>query len=537
MTLMAQVHGRDGTLPEDRADLYERAVNLLLAHWENRIERDVNGKRRIEPGLITQLDVRIETLKGALARVAFQAHEQQEKAADRDDRAADITRDMLWDELEKDLGSYDRAKQVTDYVQFRAGLLQARDRFTYTFPHRTFQEYLAALHIWKEANPGEKLADYVRRDLAWWREVFLLAAGQQKNTPKNVAELMDWLVRGTAGGMITLAQVEVAVLAGQALAETEFMRHTRPQEPDHPFTKKAQRLKGWLLAALAAEGQVAVTDRAAAGRVLGRLYWPDGRPLDDRSGVGVVERDGLKLPDIAWGEEVPAGTYPFVEPPAVIKHPYRLAKYPVTYAQFQCFVEAKDFADGRWWANMPEIAEDWQGNKDLLREIAEQRFPYANHPRETVSWYQAVAFCRWLSHKLGETVQLPHEYEWEVAARYPHGRAYPWGDDFDAEKANTIESRLNSTTVVGLYPSGRNAALNLYDLSGNVWEWCGNKDDDPQDEAVDGSGNRRVLRGGSWLYYQDLARAAYRDFSPPVNRNDFVGFRVVVRRPPSHPDH
>jgi formylglycine-generating enzyme required for sulfatase activity len=546
LTLMAQVHGRDGTLPEDRADLYERAVNLLLAHWENRIERDVNGERRIEPGLIAQLGVRTETLKGALAHVAFQAHERQEQATDRHERAADITRDMLWEELQTVLGSYDRAKQVTDYVQFRAGLLQARDRFTYTFPHRTFQEYLAALHIWKEANPGEKLADYVRRDLTWWREVFLLAAGQQKGTPKNVAELVEWLFPQAVRDSITPAQTELATLAGQALAETDFLRHARPQEPDYRFTVTAQRMKGWLLAAMQAEKQVEVTDRAAAGRALGRLYWPDGRLLDDRPGVGVLLREGVKLPDIAWGGEVPAGTYTiggdkqayrsFDKHQVLIKHPYRLSRYPITYAQFQCFVEAADSGDGRWWANMPEIAEAY-AEKYPVREIAEQRFPYANHPREMVSWYQAVAFCRWLSDKVGQTVQLPHEYEWEVAARYPDGRAYPWSNDFDQEKANTNESRLNSITAVGLYPSGRNEALNLYDLSGNVWEWCRNKYQNPDDDVVDGSRVARVLRGGSWLFDQDLARAAFRHYVIPVSRVDSYGFRVVVvRRPPSHID-
>jgi hypothetical protein len=309
LTLMAQVHGRDGALPEDRADLYERAVNLLLAHWENRIEREVGGERRVEPGLIMQLGVRTEMLKGALARVAFQAHEQQEDSPQRDERAADITRDVLWEELQAVLGSYDRARQVTDYVQFRAGLLQARDRFTYTFPHRTFQEYLAALHIWKEANPGEALAARVKRDLGWWREVFLLAAGQQKATPKNVAELVEWLLPASPGAAVESAQAALATLAGQALWETEFIRHARPQEPDYRFTVTVRRIKRWLHAAMLAPAGVPAAERAAAGRVLGRLAWPDGTLLDDRPGVGVVVRDGVKLPDIAWGKEVPAGRY------------------------------------------------------------------------------------------------------------------------------------------------------------------------------------------------------------------------------------
>ncbi|MCB0203009.1 MAG: SUMF1/EgtB/PvdO family nonheme iron enzyme, partial [Anaerolineae bacterium] len=153
--------------------------------------------------------------------------------------------------------------------------------------------------------------------------------------------------------------------------------------------------------------------------------------------------------------------------------------------------------------------------------------PYANRPRENVSWYQATAFCRWLSEKLGEAIRLPHEEEWEVAARYPDGNSYPWGNNWDSDKANTNKSGINQTTAVGLYPQGQNPELDLYDLSGNVWEWCQNKRNDPKDSAVDASGASRSLRGGSFIYDLYSARAAYRDFD--------LGFRVVVVcRSPSH---
>jgi formylglycine-generating enzyme required for sulfatase activity len=147
------------------------------------------------------------------------------------------------------------------------------------------------------------------------------------------------------------------------------------------------------------------------------------------------------------------------------------------------------------------------------RELGEQAFPYANHPRERVSWYQAVAFCRWLTARLhagtlpvdgisGDARQyvitLPHEYEWEAAARYPDGRFYPWGADFDPEKANTDEGKIGGTTAVGIYPAGRQPQLDLYDLSGNVWEWCRNKYGKPDDDRVDAGGDGRALRGGSW---------------------------------------
>lgn len=155
-----------------------------------------------------------------------------------------------------------------------------------------------------------------------------------------------------------------------------------------------------------------------------------------------------------------------------------------------------------------------------------------------------MAFCRWLSDKLGYTVELPHECEWEVAARWPDGRLYPWGNEFDAVKANTYEgNRLGEPTVVGLYPHGANARLNLYDLSGNVWEWCRNRyhspDEDPDVDEADISDGWRVLRGGSFNSDADGARTAYRNYGTPGIRHVEVGFRlVVVRRCPSHhPEH
>ncbi|MCP5191426.1 MAG: SUMF1/EgtB/PvdO family nonheme iron enzyme, partial [Pseudomonadales bacterium] len=291
-----------------------------------------------------------------------------------------------------------------------------------------------------------------------------------------------------------------------------------------------------------------VADRARLGRLLAEVG-------DPRPGVGTILRSGQKLPDIVWGGEVPAGRYTIggdahageARKQVPIKQPYRLARYPVTYVQFQCFVDALDFDDERWWVGMPAEVKGFWAPIYPLREMAEQRFPFANHPRENVSWYQAMAFCRWLTARLhagelpaGELtgdvgqyeITLPHEYEWEVAARWLNSdvfdRLYPWGPEFDAAKANTAEGGIRQTTAVGIYPAGQNATLGLYDLSGNVWEWCRNKYKDPDDEAVDGSNAWRVLRGGSWGYGADDARAAYRDGNNPAARSGISGFRLVV---------
>ena len=87
--------------------------------------------------------------------------------------------------------------------------------------------------------------------------------------------------------------------------------------------------------------------------------------------------------------------------------------------------------------------------------------------------------------------------------------------------------RLGQTTAVGLYPSGRQPHLNLYDMSGNVWEWCQNKYEGPTQDGVDGSGDSRVWRGGSWHYAQVSARAAFRRYHHPNYRLASLGLRLV----------
>ena len=422
---------------------------------------------------------------------------------------------------------------VIEYVRDRAGLLEEHGRNAddtddvYRFPHRTFQEYLAAMHLLNAPDFPRELASLARLDPTRWREAVLLAGAAAM--PAMRWALVEALYEGKAipapGGGIGEEEWWGAFLAGQVLVENDM--HL---DPPSMHEEKLDRVQAWHKGILE-RGMLPPRDRGLAGQVLAELG-------DDRLGVGLIEKDGMLIPEIGWGEEVPAGTYEiggdggayssFDKQKVQIERPYHLSRYPITNAQFQCFIDAPDRDDPEWWEGIPSQE----------RIFDEPAFSYANHPRETVSWYQAIAFCRWLSDRLGEGVDLPHEYEWEAAARYPDSRFYPWNGDFDADKANTGEGGIGQTTAVGMYPNGRNAALDLYDLSGNVWEWCRNKYEKPNDkwvgkDPVDRSDAGRVLRGGSWFFSQDFARAAYRSYFAPDDRNYDLGFRVVVRRPPS----
>ena len=172
--------------------------------------------------------------------------------------------------------------------------------------------------------------------------------------------------------------------------------------------------------------------------------------------------------------------------------PFAMSIYPVTREQYK------------------ELYPDYPGNKYSDQD---------DQPVSYVSWDDAVRYCQWLSEKTGENYRLPTEAEWEFAASGGGYRQYPWGDEEPTTKrANYDESKIGKTTPVGSYPLGATQE-GLFDMAGNVWEWCSDWYDEKQIS--------RVVRGGSFDVNQDYLRCAarYRDF--PYFRNLVMGFRVV----------
>ncbi|MHB8752861.1 MAG: formylglycine-generating enzyme family protein [Aggregatilineales bacterium] len=145
---------------------------------------------------------------------------------------------------------------------------------------------------------------------------------------------------------------------------------------------------------------------------------------------------------------------------------FPISKYPITYKQFQAFIDAADgYRDPIWWQGLHA-----DGFKQHKAGPDDQHFKFWNHPRENVSWYAAMAFCRWLTAKLSYEVRLPTEEEWERAARGTDGRFFPYGNEFDPGKGNTAETGIGQTSAVGIFPGGASPYGTL-DMSGNVWEW------------------------------------------------------------------
>ena len=212
---------------------------------------------------------------------------------------------------------------------------------------------------------------------------------------------------------------------------------------------------------------------------------------------------------------------------------FYMDKYAVTNAQFKAFINAnpqwqKDKINEQfgWTAYLMH----WDGNNYPSGK--------SNHPVVNVSWYAAMAYAQWAGKR------LPTEAEWEKAARGGLvGKKYPWGNEIDTSQANYNNSRGGGTTPVGRYaPNG----YGLYDMTGNVWEWCLDAYDDgfyaraPRRNPLAGEMNMtelmtnyqnvttfRVVRGGYWNHTAQNVRVAVRSYFTPGDSYLYGGFRCT----------
>ena len=241
---------------------------------------------------------------------------------------------------------------------------------------------------------------------------------------------------------------------------------------------------------------------------------------------------------------------------------YWIGKTEVTNAQYRMFVEGGGYARESYWT-----AEGWAWRTDNNISAPDcwdnSDLNGGQQPVVCVSWYEAMAYSRWLSERSGQEVRLPTEAEWEKAARGTDGRLWSWGNqppdgsrmnycDANCEqswKDASVDDGYQYTAPVGSYVAGA-SPYGALDMAGNVWEWTstawGGCDwpgpgsfaypYSPDDGREDTQGNEcRVLRGGAWLFNHYNAAAVRRLGNHPDYPWYYFGFRVVVARSASVP--
>jgi formylglycine-generating enzyme required for sulfatase activity len=203
---------------------------------------------------------------------------------------------------------------------------------------------------------------------------------------------------------------------------------------------------------------------------------------------------------------------------------YWIDRYEVTNAAFQAFMDDGGYTTPEYWSQQ---GLNWleRRNADELPSPCEGAMQ-DDEPRACVTWFEADAYANWRGGA------LPTEAQWEYAARGPESSIYPWGNEWNPDLANVVDS--TTLTPVGSYPEGA-SWVGAEDMAGNVMEWVQDwlsSDYDPE-SVTDPTGPRtgviKVEKGGWWGSNALVARSAYRHFEdPPTYQDHHIGFRIVT---------
>jgi formylglycine-generating enzyme required for sulfatase activity len=573
LTLIAGLHAwKSGQLPEKREELYHMAVELLLDMWEKPkiIERDGQVKV-IQKSLTEWLNTDRQKIRDYLNQLAFGAHRAQSKEQD----TADISEKQLLQGLLSISEDPDtKPKRLVKYLHERAGILVSKGGGVYAFIHRSFQEYLAACWLTDDNYP-DNVADLARSDPDRWREVALLAGAKvSRGYADGVWDLAEVLCRQESEKSPEAKDDEYwgAHIGALALVETARMQKVKDRH-----RVKLDRIRHWLVRIVEGKRLPAI-ERIVAGRSLAKLG-------DPRKQVTTIEQMQVCL--------VPRGDFYMghkdeLHENKTLDCDFWMGRDPVTNAQFDRFVAAGGYHTHAFWLEA-EKAGVWKegrvkgGLDDVYRSKPYnfgEPFNLSNHPVVGITWYEALAFCRWLESEAHKKellppkwkVLLPTEAQWEKAARggaflpvpvvdsalidlkekqtqkyateknVTPQRLYPWGDSPPDDCANFSEINSDCTNATGCF-SASSSPYGIRDMAGNVGEWTHSlwgkkwaKPDykypyRPGDGRENASADRsvmRVLRGGAFNLSAGSLRCAARLRLNPVGWGWSIGFRIVL---------
>ncbi|MCU0463992.1 MAG: SUMF1/EgtB/PvdO family nonheme iron enzyme [Anaerolineae bacterium] len=236
--------------------------------------------------------------------------------------------------------------------------------------------------------------------------------------------------------------------------------------------------------------------------------------------VALITEDG-------WRENyIPKGQPPLFDVPV-----FAMAKYPTTNAQYVVFMQDGGYSERGWWTSAGWAAKE-RDKWTQPRYWENAHFNGVEQPVVGVSWYEAVAFCAWLSNKLGEQVFLPTEQQWQRTAQGDDSRLYAWGSEWDCTRCNNSVNpcKRNTTTSVRQYEKVNASPFGVVDMTGNVWEWCMTTSDTGLDNR-DAKGRRMIRGGACWNSNSSILCVTYRDNDTPINRGFDLGFRCARSAP------
>ncbi len=552
LQIMAILWKERDYMPKNRVMLYDAVINYLL---EIRDER-----RGIKP-----------PMSAAHARMVLQPVSLWMQENNKDQ----LLKSEMHAAMQEWLDTVDTpptAEVFCDFLVKRAGLLVETGGKEYRFRHKSFREYLTGVQL-KEDRPYERLHKLIINfGEDWWEEPLRFFIGSVD------ANVFDAFMKKLFDSPVS----EELTTKNQLLLQT-IIEEAKVKKIDALCTKL-------LDTTTTASRQRVVLDclkaigKAAALNVLEQFKvsnFAKNKDIADRADDVILDLQPPAPEEIARVstpqqivnlEQRPSSFRNFIERQSeyilIRGGSYRysvtgkeehvpdlyVAKYPVTNKLYRSFIASLPKFDPRFIEELNKIAKNntWggefgdylKGEKDLavlFRSAFDEdrKFDGDDQPVVGVTWYAARAYCLWLSmqEESERQYRFPNEVEWEWAAGGIQGttgrkvREYPWAE----EKGDASPTLLNynnnvgATTPVGSYPDGATPE-GLYDMAGNVWEWCSDwygDDGTFTDPLGPESGSLRVVRGGGWSFNAEDCRSADRNRDTPVNRSHDVGFRLV----------
>jgi len=497
LTNLCLVHRDRGRLPHRRADLYDECIDVLLERWRDAKKLDIGVGARVG--------------RKVLQPAALWLHQEDARTRAQADELAPVIEPPLKD------ATYDKedAKDFLKTVRDESGLLVGWGDESYGFMHLGFQEFLAAREIrsrfcLKDEVPFSELAGHFGE--SWWQEVILLLLALED--PPLFEPFMREVVK-----LPVFAEKSEFV---EACLDDAF---TVSAAPFMELLKKSpgNRKELWQrqLAALRVLDRLKAEELEALRRELQNHPSPEIRQWlgvqvkKAAQTVSMAPKGGCELVHIPAGKFLMGGNEDSDEKPVheVNVREFLLGRYPVTNEEYGRFLKETSANEPKYWGD--------------------RRFNQPKQPVVGVSWNDAKAFAQWAGGR------LPSEAEWEYACRAGTTTDYCSGNGLEALKQvgwcrydNSLGSVWQTKPVGSFSPN----VFGLYDMHGNVWEWCeddwhGNYDGAPKDGSAwidDQRGSSRIVRGGSWRNDPERCRSASRGSGHPGHCHRVLGFRLLL---------
>jgi formylglycine-generating enzyme required for sulfatase activity len=499
IVLLISLFEKDKEYPRDKVSLYEDCLNLLIFEWKK-------DSKKIDAKVYHYIIKVKDNFKFALEEIAFKSLLN----------GSITTKEIQYIFL--DFGITNHQEGIISYLHSITGLL-IKEKEEYEFAHRSFCEYLTAKRISRRLDPVE-IDKLLETKTYLFREAFLYLGDILINNNK-LAELRDLIA------ILSESEAKNGFNWTLWLASQLY----NPKVFDKAAKIYKEGLKGAIKNHLVWKNFMPAKEQAEIVKTLGKIG-------DDREGISIKNN----LPDIKWCLIAEGGfnygisdlnkqiliklgilnierDLPSEE---IILPKFYMSKYPITIEQYRAFIKDCGYTDERWW-NINNDSKEWfENNKGCFLESHDKHIGTPdNYPANYICWFEAIAYCKWLSYKTNEFINLPTEEQWEKAVKQNGNTIFPWGNQFDEKLLNSNRSFINDVCAVGCFNENENGPL---DMCGNIWEWCLSKivdEDNPAHYKI-------ITRGGSFINEPyKIIRSTFRGRDLPQTMFKRQGFRIV----------